>query len=75
MKWVFRRAAAVALAAALCTPSIAAASSKSDARVRDKTDLVLRVINKLKRTFGVSANADALTPPLPPPTPPPPPSP
>lgn len=75
MKWYFRRAAAVVLAVALFTPTIADASVRLGARERDKTELVLRFINAVKRAFGVSANSDVLGPPVPAPAPPPPPPP
>lgn len=74
MKWYFRRAAAVVLAAALFIPSIAAASVQPGARGRDKTEFVLRLISAVKRAFGVSANSDIVGPPVPAPAPPPPPT-
>lgn len=74
MKWYSRRAAAVVLAAALFLPSIPAASAQPRERGRDVTELVLRIISKVKRAFGVSANGDHVTPPTPAPAPPPPPT-
>lgn len=71
MKLRFRSAVAFALAAALLVPLMAAASPQARESSRDKTELVLRVINRVKKVFGVSANSDILTPPGNP-TPPPP---
>lgn len=69
MKWYSRRAAAVVLALALFVPSIAAAPWQP--RERDWTALMLRIIEKVKHGFGISANSDHVTPPTPAPTPPP----
>jgi hypothetical protein len=65
MKFYSRRVAAIALAAALSLPSIAAATP----RVRDDRDFgdfVVRVIRSIHKFFGVSSNVDGIIPPVPP---------
>ena len=59
-----RRVAAVALAVALCLPSVAFARSEAGARAYDKAGRVGQIIHKIKKVFGIAANSDLPTPPV-----------
>jgi hypothetical protein len=70
MNGYLRRVATIALAVALSLPASAHSmpQGRERGRDRDRAELVLRVIQTVKRIFGVSTHTDFPTPPIPAPS-------